>query len=134
MLPAEVAKLLESSFEFDGLFVEWPDKGHEVSMEGMRKFNDVLAWRLELRQNGGTVWIIYVDSHSGDLVQKDSLDSSGNPALSIRQSDFREVDGFRFPFRTEFFDRNGESIAVENLDAVSVDVAPFDLSEEAVSH
>ena len=134
VLPAEVAKLLESSFEFDGLFVEWPDKGHEVSMEGMRKFNDVLAWRLELRQNGGTVWIIYVDSHSGDLVQKDSLDSSGNPALSIRQSDFREVDGFRFPFRTEFFDRNGESIAVENLDAVSVDVAPFDLSEEAVSH
>ncbi len=133
-LPPEVDKLLESTFEFDGLFVEWPDKGHGVSMEGMRKFNDVLAWRLELRQENGAVWNLYVDSHSGDLIQKDSLDSSGNPAISIRQSDFREADGFRFPFRTEYFDRNGKSIAVENLDAVSVDMEPFDLSEEAISH
>lgn len=133
-LPLDVDKLLESTFEFDGLFVEWPDKGHGVSMKGMRKFNDVLAWKLELRQENGAVWNMYVDSHSGDLIQKDSLDSSGNPAISIRQSDFREVDGYRFPFRTEYFDRNGESIAVENLDAVAVDVDPFDLSEEAVSH
>ncbi len=133
-IPAAMEKQLLASFEFDGMIVEWPGKGHEVSMSGMRKFDDILAWRLELRQNSGPVWYLYVDSHSGDLIEKRMLDENGEPALIIQQSDFREVDGFRFPFRTEYVDRDGQSIAVETLNAVTIDVEPFDVEGETVSH
>lgn len=133
-IPAAIEKQLLGSFEFDGLFVEWPDKGHEVSMEGMRKFKDVLTWKLELRQKGGPVWYLYMDSHRGDLIEKHMLDEDGEPALIIRQSDFREVDGFRFPFRIEYADGNGRSIGVETFDAIAFDVEPFDVADETISH
>ena len=133
-LPAAVEERLLGSFEFDGMIVEWPGKGHEVSMSGMRKFDDILAWRLELKQNNGPAWYLYIDSHSGNLIEKWLLDESGEPTLIIQQSDFREVDGFRFPFRIEYADGNGKSIGVETFDAIAVDVEPFDVNDETVSH
>ncbi len=103
-------------------------------MQGMRKFDDILTWKLELRQKNGPVWNLYMDSHSGDLIQKDMLDGSGESALIVRQSDFRDVDGFRFPFRIEYLDRNGESIAVEVIDTIAVELEPFAVADGAISH
>jgi len=133
-IPAVVEEQLLRSFEFDGLFVEWPDKGHELSMDGMRKFNDILAWRLVLKQKNGPVWNLFLDSHTGDLIQKEALDAVGEPALIIRQSDFREVDGFRFPFRIEYADGNRESIAVEVFDSITVEGEAFVVEDEAITH
>ena len=133
-IPSDVEQQLLKTHEFDGLFVEWPDKGHEVSMDGMRKFNDILAWRLKLKQNNGPVWNLYLNSHSGNLIQKHMLDENGQPTLIIRQSDFRDVDGFRFPFRTEYLDGDGDSIAVEMIDSISIEVESFDIENEAISH
>jgi hypothetical protein len=134
ILPAKFENLLIDNFEFDGLFVEWPDKGHKVSMQGMRKFGDVLAWKLELKQKNGPAWHMFVDSHSGDLVQKDALDDSGSVILSIRQSDFRDVEGFRLPHRVEYADGAGLVIAAETLVTISLDVDPFDVGDATVTH
>ena len=134
ILPEKYENLLVDNFEFDGLFVEWPDKGHEVSMQGMRKFCDVLAWKLELKQRDGPAWNMFVDSHSGNLVQKDALDDSGDVVLSIRQSDFRDVEGFRLPHRIEYADGAGRVIAAETIETISLDVAPFDVDDTDVTH
>ncbi len=133
-IPIDVEQQLLKTFEFDGLFVEWPDKGHEVSMEGMRKFNAVLAWKLKLQQKNGPVWNLYLNSHSGNLIQKHMLDENGHPTLIIRQSDFRDVDGFRFPFRIEYMDGGGRSIAVEMIDTIILEVEPFEVEDEVISH
>ena len=133
-IPIDVEQQLLKTFEFDGLFVEWPDKGHEVSMEGMRKFNDVLAWKLKLVQMNGPTWNLFLNSHSGNLIQKHMLDEDGEPILIIRQSDFRDVDGFRFPFRTEYTDGDGRSIAVEMIDSIVLEVKPFAVEDAAISH
>lgn len=133
-IPKDVERQLLETFEFDGLFVEWPDKGHEVSKEGMRKFNDILAWKLKLRQKNGPAWNLYLNSHSGNLIQKHMLDENGEPILMVRQSDFRDVDGFRFPFRIEYMDRNSHTIAVEVIDSVAIEVERFELENEAISH
>lgn len=133
-IPKDVEQQLLKSFEFDGLFVEWPDKGHEVSMHGMRKFNDVLAWKLKLVQKNGPTWNLFLNSHSGNLIQKHMLDENGEPTLIIRQSDFRDVDGFRFPFRTEYMDGDGRSIAVEMIDTIVLEVKPFAVEGAAISH
>ena len=134
ILPAKYENLLVDSFEFDGLFVEWPDKGHELSMQGMRKFGDVLAWKLELKQKDGPAWHMFVDSHSGNLVQKDALDDSGDVVLSIRQDDFRDIEGFRLPHRIEYADDAGRVIAAETIESISLDVAPFDVDDANVAH
>ena len=133
-LPADLEQKLLSTWEFDGLFVEWPKKGHEVSMVGMMKIDDILAWKLELRQKNGAHWNLFVDSHTGGLVQASLLDATSEPAYIIRQSDFRDTSGFMFPHRIEYFDGAGRSLAVETIDEIELDVAPFELEQDAVSH
>ena len=133
-LPAEFERLLLETFEFDGLFVEWPEKGHKVSMIGMQKFGDVLAWQLDLRQANGSHWNLFVDSHTGALVRANLLGVDGEPAYIIGRSDFRETSGFEFPHRIQYMDGAGRMLAVETIDEVEVDVAPFELEEDTITH
>ena len=132
-LPTESEAMLLESFEFDGLFVEWPDKGHEVSMTGMRKFGEILAWRLRLQQKDGPAWNLFVDSHSGDLVNMELL-ANEEVQLSIRQSDFRDVSGFRYPHRIEYMGSDNELIARETFDSIVVTQVDFVIDDEAVTH
>ncbi len=132
-LPGAIEELLLDTFEFDGLFVEWGDKGHEVAMVGMLKIGNVLAWRLELKQKDGPVWNMFVDSHSGDLVKMELLDD-GDVRLAIRQSEFRDVSGFRFPHRIEYLGGDGVLIAREVFDSIVIELDDFELDEETVTH
>ena len=133
-LPAELEKQLLNTFEFDGLFVDWPDKGHEVSMSGMLKIGNILAWRLHLAQSNGPQWYLFVDSHSGALVRTELLDVNGAPAYVIRQSDFRDTSGFMFAHRIEYLDRNGQTLGIETIDDIDVEIGPFDIEQESVIH
>ncbi len=133
-LPSDLEQLLLSTFEFDGLFVEWPDKGHKVEMVGMLKMGDVLAWKLSLQQADGPSWHMYVNSHGGALVRADILDNAGDTLYVIHQDDFRETSGFMFPHRIEYLDSAGRTLAVEEIDEIEVDVEPFDLQQESVTH
>jgi hypothetical protein len=133
-LPTELEEKLLATFEFDGLFVEWPQKEHSVSMSGMLKIGDILAWRLYMVQHNGSDWRLFVDSHSGALVRKDMLDGDRNVEYSIRQSDFRETSGFMFPHQIEYLDRDGRSLGVEIIDEVDVETEKFDLDNDTVVH
>jgi len=133
-LPSELERQLLETFEFDGLFVEWPEKGHEVSMIGMQKFVDVLAWQLDLLQERGPHWNLFVDSHTGDIVRANLLDDQDEPMYVIGQSDFRETSGFMFPHRIEYMDGAGRTLAIETIEEIEVDVTPFELEQETVAH
>jgi hypothetical protein len=133
-LPAEFEKTLLNAYEFDGLLVEWPDKGSELAMVGMLKIGDVLAWKLDLTQSGGQHWHLYINSHGGALVRADLLGASDQIEYSILQSDARETDGFKYPHRIEYRTGDGEVLAVEVIDTIAIVKEPFDLSDEAVTH
>ena len=133
-LPSALESKLLRTFEFDGLLVEWPDKGHEVAMVGMLKIGDVLAWNLDFQQKDGPHWNLFIDSRGGGLVQADLLDENGDPEYVIRQSDFRETSGFSHPHRVEYFDAAGQSIAVEVLDEIELEQATFDVADEGLNH
>lgn len=133
-LPVDLEEKLLSTFEFDGLFVEWPDKGHEVSMSGMLKIGDVLAWRLHLAQNNGQEWYLYVDSHGGALVRADMLTDDGSVEYSIRQSDFRESSGIVFAHRIEYLDSEGRRLGGESIDDIDVTMETFDIDQKAIIH
>ena len=133
-LPGDLEKKLLETFEFDGLFVEWPEKGHTVSMDGMQKFGNILAWQLDLLQEGGSHWNLFVDSHTGDIVRVILLDSNDEPIFIIGQSEFRETSGFVFPHRIEYMDGAGRALAIETIDEIEIDVTPFELEQETVAH
>ena len=133
-LSADFEHLLLESFEFDGLFVEWPEKGHKVSMLGMQKFGGILAWHLDLLEANGTHWNLYLDSHNGDIVQVNLLDANNEPTFIVRQSDFKRTSGFKFPHRIEYLDGTGRTIAIETIDEVEIEIAPFDIEQEVVTH
>ena len=133
-LPSDLERLLLDTFEFDGLFVEWPDKGHKVEMFGMLKIGDVLAWKLSLQQADGPSWYLYINSHGGALVRADILDDQGELLYEIRQSEFRETSNFMFPHRIEYLDGAGRTLAVETIDAIEVEVESFDIQQEPVAH
>ena len=133
-LPVDLEQKLLNTFEFDGLFVEWPEKGHEVSMSGMLKIGDVLAWRLRLAQNNGPQWHLYIDSHSGALVRSELLDADGALQYVIRRSDFRETSGFMFSHRIEYLDRDGRTLGIEIIDEIEIEASPFDIAQDSITH
>ena len=133
-LPVDLEQKLLRAFEFDGMFVEWPQKGHEVSMAGMLKIGDVLTWKLDLQQQGGVHWNLFLDSHTGGIIQAYLLDEAGKPAYIIQRSDFRETSGFTFPHRIEYMDGNGRSLAVETIDDIEVKLNTFDIELEAAGY
>jgi hypothetical protein len=133
-LPGDLERRLLMTFEFDGLLVEWPQKGHKVRMAGMQKFGSVLAWQLDLVQEEGAHWSLFVDSHTGDIVRANLLGKNGEPIYVISQSDFKETSGFMFPHRIEYRDGAGKILAIETIDEIDVEVIPFELEKEAVAH
>jgi hypothetical protein len=133
-LPSALESRLLETFEFDGRLIEWPDKGHQLSMQGMQKIGDVLAWKLDFIQSSGQHWHLFINSHGGDLVMANMLDENDQLEYSIIQSDFRETSGFKFPYRIEYVDRDGQSLGVEVLDDVLIVQQMFDLAAETVVH
>ena len=133
-LPAALESKLLETFEFDGRLVEWPDKGHEVSMSGMQKIGDVLAWKLDFVQSGGQHWHLFVNSHGGDIVMASMLGENDKAEYSILQSDFREISGFKYPHRIEYIDSDGQSLGVELIDEIAIEEKAFDLAKETVAH
>lgn len=134
-LDAELERKILGAFEFDGVLVEWKDKGHQAEMLGMRKLGKTLTWELAVQQEAGPHWTLLVDSHSGHIVRATMFDSStGEPWLSIHQDDFREVSGFSFPYHVEYRDQDGILLAMEQFTEISVIVSPFRLSEDEVTH
>lgn len=133
-LPWDIESQLLALYEFDGPFVEWKDKGHQIRMLGMQKQGKILAWELELVQVQGQRWNLLVDSHSGSIIQADALTDDGELQFSIHRADFREVSGFLFPHRIEYRDSSDELLAVEHIKGVEVVTEPIDVTAEVVTH
>jgi len=116
----DIENTLAAAWEMNGPLVDWKDKGHQIRIKGMLKVGKSLAWKLFLRQANGLRWEIYIDSHSGDIVLANHFNDSGATLFSIRASDFREIDGFRLPFKVEYLDAEGKLIATENFQQAEI--------------
>ena len=65
-------------------------------------------------------WSLFIDSHSGDMVLATHNNEDGEPMFSIRANDFRDVDGFRVPFRVQYMDGNKKVIATEEFEDIGI--------------
>jgi len=105
-----------------------------LSMVGMQKFDDVLAWKLDLVQSGGQHWHLFINRPGGGIVRADLLDEDDQVEYAILQSDFRETSGFKYAHRIEYVDGAGQSLAVEVIDEITIDEQAFDLAGERIAH
>jgi hypothetical protein len=96
----------ELDADFDGLLVDWKEKGHTVALEGTEKLTAGEAYKLKVTTKGGAVRYIYLDAKTfldRRHVGKMNLPSPpGAPPRSLDVvwdfSDWRDVNGVKFPF------------------------------------
>ena len=97
----EAAETRELDADFDGLLVDWKQKGHTVTYEGKVPLPGGEAHRLKVVTKGGTERTIFLDAqtflerrHTGVL----SLPNNRRFDVTIDFSNWKDVKGVKFPF------------------------------------
>lgn len=110
--PAE-AETRDIDADFDGLLIDWKEKGHTVTFEGHEKLPAGEAFKLKVTLKSGGERIVYLDSSTFlERRQTGVLTLLNGRKLKtvVDFSNWREVNGVKFPFDiTE--DRTGDQPA-----------------------
>ena len=98
----------ETDGDFDGLLVDWKEKGHSVTFEGKETVGTAEAYKLRVTTKGGTVRDVYLDATT--FLESQVVGKVRLPAMDPRTkqhrfndtvvafSDYRDVNGVKFPF------------------------------------
>ena len=99
--PKDAVETRELDADFDGLLVDWKQKGHTVSYDGKVPLPGGDAYKLKVVTKGGVERTIFLDArtyldrrHTGVL----TLPGNRRFDVTIDFSNWREVDGVKFPF------------------------------------
>ena len=113
----------ELDADFDGLLVDWKEKGHTVTLAGKESIGGSEAHKLKVVTRGGSERFVYIDTktfletgQSGRwlLPQTDPKTKEFRYMDSVWVfSDFRDVEGVKFPFsvdeeRTQYAGANAD--------------------------
>jgi hypothetical protein len=98
------AEQREIDADFDGFLVNYREKGHTIALEGKQKLGPVDAYKLKVTLKSGAERYVYLDAttflerrHEGTI----ELAPSRCVKTTIDYSDWREVNGVKFPFAIE---------------------------------
>ncbi len=94
-MPAEMLKQSESQLDPFGGLVNYKEKGNTVELVGKEKVDKKDAYHLKLTTKSGQVVDEWLDAESF-LISKFKVDMAGQ-ASEISMSDYKEVDGVKFP-------------------------------------
>ena len=98
----------ETDGDFDGLLVDWKEKGHTVTYEGKDRVGTADAHKLKVTTKGGTVREVYLDAAT--FLEAQIVGRVRLPAMDPKTkehrfddtilvfSDYRDVNGVKFPF------------------------------------
>jgi hypothetical protein len=94
--------------DFDGLLVDWKEKGHTVTYEGREKVGTTDTHKLKVTTKSGVVREVYLDAATyleAQIVGKVRLPQMDPKTKDFRYndtiltfSDYRKVEGVMFPF------------------------------------
>lgn len=110
--PAQAAaEAREIDGDFDGLLVDWKEKGHAVALEGREALTGGEAYKLKVTTKSGLVRYIYLDTKTLlDRRQSGiSLPTNRKEDFVLDYSNWRAVEGVKFPFNLDE-DRTGPQI------------------------
>ena len=94
----------EVDADFDGLLIDYREKGHEVALEGRQRVGASDAWKLKVTLKSGAVRYVYLDAatwlerrHEGTV----EMAPNRRVATTVTFGDWREIGGVKFPFAIE---------------------------------
>ena len=98
--------------DFDGLLVDWKQKGHTVTLEGTEPLAGSDAYKLKVVTKGGATRYVYLDAktclerrQAGVIV----LPNNRRENTTLDFSNYKAIDGIQFPFNIDE-DRSGPQI------------------------
>src|SRR5712664_4094309 len=102
-LPAEELKNISDESDFDGPLVDYKAKGNQIELVGKEKLDDKPIYRLKLTNKNGDVRSYFIDASSFLLLKWEGVRKTGDQEVPWESffSDFREVQGLKFPFRID---------------------------------
>ena len=109
---AAAAETRDIDGDFDGLLVDWKEKGYTVTVEGKEPLPDGDAYKLKVATRGGAVRYVYLDARTylerrqtGMIV----LPNNRRENTTLDFSNYKTVDGIQFAFNIDE-DRSGPQI------------------------
>lgn len=102
-LPPEELKNISDESDFDGPLVDYKAKGNQIELVGKEKLDDKPVYRLKLTNKNGDVRFYFIDASSFLLLKWDGVRKTGDQEIPWESffSDFREVEGLKYPFRID---------------------------------
>ena len=102
-VPAEETKQVDEQADFDGMLVDWKDKGNKVEYLGKEQVEGADAYKLKVTLKSGEIRNVYVDAETGLDVKVDGKTTVRGTEIEFEtlMSDFKEVSGMMMPFTME---------------------------------
>lgn len=119
-LSADAERALRETYDFDTPILDLERNRHSYTPIGMVKLPGFLAWKLRADLPQGYHRIVYIDSHTGDVVKFSILNAKGAKVLDVVQHDFRVIEGLRLPFAVDYRGPGGEDLADDRFQRIEV--------------
>src|SRR6266852_4756475 len=102
-LPPEELKNISDESDFDGPLVDYQAKDNQIELVGKEKLDDKPVYRLKLTNKNGDVRSYFIDASSFLLLKWEGIRKTGDQEVPWESffSDFREIQGLKFPFRVD---------------------------------
>jgi outer membrane lipoprotein-sorting protein len=102
-LSSEELKNIADESDFDGPLVDYKTKGSRIELAGKENLDDKPVYRLKLTNKNGDIRFYFIDASSFLLLKWEGIRKTGEQELPWESffSDFREVQGLKYPFRID---------------------------------
>jgi hypothetical protein len=102
-LPSEDLKNISDESDFDGPLVDYKAKGNQIELVGKEKLDAKPVYRLKVTNKNGDIRFYFFDASSFLLLKWAGTRKTGDQELPWESlySDFREVQGLKYPFRID---------------------------------
>lgn len=111
---------------FEPVFWNYQDKSHQVDLEGREIFDDKDCYKLKVTLADATIEYWYIDAESFLEVGMtgDTYDFGMKNSLEMFFSEYKDVDGLKFPFLIESeYGQRYRSMEIEKIE-VNTDIDP----------
>lgn len=131
--PEEMAedqvKQLKDQADFEGVLVNYEEKGHSVELLGKEEVDGTPAYKLKVTKANGDVDTLYLDEEYFVEFKTESTREVQGTEVTVATviGDYKEVDGLLFPHSMEMAFGGGEAQQVITIESIELGV---DLPDE----
>lgn len=98
VMPAEESKMMAEEADFDGILVDWKDKGHKLESLGKEQVEGADCYKVKVTLKSGEARIVYIDVESGLEVKREGKRTVRGQEMEFESvsGDYKEFEGLVF--------------------------------------